>query len=452
MSSTSANEFVRHQVPMVYNLLHQYMNLFWSGIPAEDLWCKDCLEASMIRLDREKTNDDPSLLVDLATKCDKALGTAWKNKDAKTLFQEPVHPIITFIGGESFYNRLSETERDTIYWQQVKGTGSTCNLVLSLIEACTYVEVFLTDLTTLDMSEMFSSRAKIESSFNGMRRIFDAALPTTSTEPKTPVPNEVIDAKESPHLFLKQQREAREAKAINPLEHLKIMFESMTKDLTVDDYDEFTENIAEMQQGKGELGGVFQGLQSMLVTGNNSPQNMSGLLSKLTGAISGIDKSKGTTPPPDMTALLSQLSGSFPKPQEEKKEHVQGNDQPDMNALLSQLSGNGNDQPPSPPPDMNALLSQLSGNVNDQSPPPDMNALLSQLGGNGNDQSSPPDMNALLSQLSGSFPQKPVLGDDGLEPEDDFSRLEPVIEQELEGITVQLEDLSIGGISKEHII
>lgn len=329
-------------------------------MPEHDIWCTSHLKASMDRLEECQNCEDPSLLVDLSTNCNKVLGTAWAARDTVTLFKSPVHPIINFIGGEAFYNLLSETERDTIYWQQVKDNKTTVNLVTSLIEACTYVEVFLTDLNTLDMSEMFSSREKIQSSFNGMRRIFETAIPT----PKLPVPASscvVVDAMENPHLFLKQQREARETKAVNPLEHLKDMFENMTKDLTGEDYDEFTDHVAEMNAGKGEMGNVFQGLKSLLVNGgSNKVENLTGIMSQLTGILSKAQTQKDEV----------VVENPFPVPDGPLPETC-----PENTFVTPETQGT---LPPSlPPPDIQDMLKQLKGSKDLKN----MSPLLDQLNG-----------------------------------------------------------------------
>jgi hypothetical protein len=310
----SANDFVMHQVPMVYNILHQFMKLFWTGVPSEDAWCQDILGSQMERLEKCRADVDPSLLVELAGKCTKEFGTLWKNKDAKTLFQAPVHPIIQFIGGERLFLELSETDRDSIYWTQIKSDGTTCNLISALIESCIFVEIFLTDLMTLDMSEMFSSRANIESSINGIQRIFDAAViskPKKEKKETSEEEKEVVEGGGEVDLmsnlgnYFKKDRETREANQREPLEVMKELVDSMKEEMSSEEgQDEFIARMKEMKDGQGEFGEVYEGLQLML-SGKGSKKDFSSVMENLLKKVTSIND---VDIPPGMVEMISSIA------------------------------------------------------------------------------------------------------------------------------------------------
>jgi hypothetical protein len=282
------------------------MKLFWTGIPSEDAWCQDIIGAQMERLEECRSDSDPSLLVELATKCNKELGSVWKNKDAKTLFQHPVHPIIQFIGGERLFLELSEVDRDTIYWTQIKSDGTACNLIASLIESCIFVEIFLTDLMTLDMSEMFSSRKSIESSINGIQRIFDAAVVSKpKVDKKEEETQEDTDIVSNPGKFFKRDRETREANHKEPLEVMKELVDSMKDEMNSEEgQDEFIARMNEMKNGQGEFGEVYEGLQLML-SGKGTKKDFSGVMENL---LKKVTATNDVDIPPGMVEMISSIA------------------------------------------------------------------------------------------------------------------------------------------------
>jgi hypothetical protein len=243
--------------------------------------------------------------VDLATKCDKDLGNSWKNKDATTLFQHPVHPILQFIGGERLFLELSEIDRDSIYWTQIKSDGTTCNLIAALIESCIFVEIFLTDLMTLDMSEMFSSRKNIETSINGIQRIFDAAVVSKPKVEKKKDKEETEDIVSNPGKFFKKDRETREANHKEPLEIMKDLVDSMKEEMNSEEgQDEFIARMNEMKNGQGEFGDVYEGLQLML-SGKGTKKDFSGVMENLLNKVTAIND---VNIPPGIVDMLSSIA------------------------------------------------------------------------------------------------------------------------------------------------